>query len=60
MKLVEMFQRRQRRGRCYVIPRLPVCMELSDGDRAALYGWPDRYVEEVSKNASRADSVNDR
>lgn len=26
---------------------LPVGLELSDGDRAAIYGWPDRYVEEA-------------
>ena len=30
----------------HFIPRLPVGMELSDGDRAALYGWPDRYVND--------------
>ena len=22
-------------------------LELSDGDRAALYGWPDKTIEEV-------------
>ena len=31
----------------HFIPRLPVGLELSDGDRAALYGWPDYRVEEV-------------
>lgn len=33
----------------HFIPRLPVGMELSDGDRAALYGWPDRTIEEVTR-----------
>ena len=31
----------------HFIPRLPVGLELSDGDRAALYGWPDYRVEDV-------------
>ena len=31
----------------HFIPRLPVGLELSDGDRARLYGWPDCYVQEV-------------
>ena len=31
----------------HFIPCLPVGMELSDGDRAALYGWPDKTIEEV-------------
>lgn len=30
----------------YQIDRLPICLELSDGDHAALYGWPDRYVND--------------
>ncbi len=25
-------------------------LELSDGDRAALYGWPDKTVEDVMKH----------
>ena len=25
-------------------------LELSDGDRAALYGWPDKTIEEVMKH----------
>ena len=32
----------------HFIPRLPVGLELSDGDRAALYGWPDKTVQEVT------------
>lgn len=24
----------------------PIGLELSDGDRAALYGWPDVYAKE--------------
>ena len=31
----------------HFMPYLPVGLELSDGDRAALYGWPDYRVEEV-------------
>ena len=31
----------------HFIPRLPVGLELSDGDRATLYGWPDCTVQEV-------------
>ena len=31
----------------HFIPCLPVGLELSDGDRAALYGWPDYRVEDV-------------
>ena len=31
----------------HFISRLPVGMELSDGDRAALYGWPDKTIEEA-------------
>ena len=34
----------------HFIPRLPVGMELSDGDRAALYGWPDKTVTEVTEH----------
>ena len=34
----------------HFIPRLPVGLELSDGDRAALYGWPDKTVAEVTQN----------
>ncbi len=37
----------------HVIPRLPVGLELSDGDRAALYGWPDCTVQEVTRNVGR-------
>ena len=36
-----------RRPRAYTIKQLPVGLELSDGDRAALYGWPDKFVQEV-------------
>ena len=35
------------RQKVYSIDRLPVGLELSDGDRAALYGWPDKFVNEV-------------
>ena len=33
----------------HFIPRLPVGMELSDGDKAALYGWPDKTIKEVMR-----------
>ena len=23
---------------------LPIGLEISDGDRAAIYGWPDSYI----------------
>ena len=28
-------------------PNSSLGLELSDGDRAALYGWPDKTVEDV-------------
>ena len=31
--------------KAYVIERLPVGMELSDGDQATLYGWADVSLE---------------
>lgn len=31
----------------HFIPRLPVALEISDGDHAALYGWPDFTIQEV-------------
>ena len=34
----------------HFIPCLPVGMELSDGDRAALYGWPDKTIEDVTQH----------
>ena len=36
-----------RREVVHFIPRLPVALELSDGDHAALYGWPDKTIQEV-------------
>ena len=33
----------------HFIPRLPVGMELSDGDKAALYGWPDKTIKDVMR-----------
>ena len=43
-KLLHLFRKHEV---VHFIPRLPVGLELSDGDRAALYGWPDCRVEEV-------------
>ena len=37
-----------RKQKAYRIERLPVGFELSDGDHAALYGWPDKLIDEVS------------
>ena len=31
---------------------MPVGLELSDGDRARIYGWPDNFVKEVANNES--------
>lgn len=28
---------------------LPIGLEVSDGDRAAIYGWPDKYTDEVQE-----------
>ena len=52
MKIFRVISRAIRRllGRhdvVHFIPRLPVGLELSDGDRAALYGWPDCRIEDV-------------
>ena len=47
------FFRRRTGQKGYMIKRLPICMELSDGDRAALYGWPDYRVEEVGNEKDR-------
>ena len=30
---------------------LPIGLELSDGDRAAIYGWPDKYTDEVREGS---------
>ena len=35
------------RQKVFEIEQLPVGLELSDGDKAALYGWPDKFVQEV-------------
>lgn len=29
---------------------LPIGNELSDGDRALIYGWPDEYVRGANEN----------
>ena len=29
---------------------LPIGNELSDGDRAMIYGWPDEYVRDANEN----------
>lgn len=33
------------RKRCDRV-EMPIGLELSDGDRAAIYGWPDIYAKE--------------
>ena len=51
MKILHRILRRFRKHEVvHFIPRLPVCMELSDGDRAALYGWPNKTIEEVQND----------
>ena len=47
MKMLLKILRKLSRRKVYRIIRLPVGLELSDGDRAALYGWPDKTVEEL-------------
>ena len=42
-RLLELFTRHDV---VHFIPRLPVCLELSDGDREALYGGADMEVED--------------
>lgn len=42
------FFRMFNRQKVFEIDQLPIGLELSDGDRAALYGWPDMFVHEVS------------
>ena len=39
-----------RREKVHFIPRLPIGLEISDGDRALLYGWPDLFVHEVMEH----------
>ena len=31
---------------------LPIGLELSDGDRANLYGWPDLFIQDVHYECS--------
>ena len=44
-RLLREILRRWRGQKVYRIDRLPICLELSDGDHAALYGWPDKYID---------------
>ena len=48
--LRRLFTRLTRKEVVHFIPYLPVGMELSDGDRAALYGWPDKTIAEVTQH----------
>ena len=36
-----------RREKVHFITCSPLGLEVSDGDRALLYGWPDKTVQEV-------------
>ena len=47
-KLLRMFRKHKA---VHFIQRLPVGLELSDGDKARLYGWPDRTVEDAEHDA---------
>ena len=31
---------------------MPVGLELSDGDRAAIYGWPDEFIGDAINHES--------
>ena len=48
--LRKLFTRLTSKEVVHFIPCLPVGMELSDGDRAALYGWPDKTVKDVMQH----------
>ena len=48
--LRKLFNRFMNKEVVHFIPRLPVGIELSDGDRAALYGWPDKAIEDVTQH----------
>ena len=37
----------RRKEKVHFIPRLPIGLEISDGDKALLYGWPDLLIDEV-------------
>ena len=37
----------RRKSKVHFITCSPFGLEVSDGDRATLYGWPDKYVHEV-------------
>ncbi len=38
------------KGIMHFMSCLPVGMELSDGDKAALYSWPDKTISEVTQH----------
>ena len=42
------------KSRAFEIKSLPVGLELSDGDHAALYGWPDLTVDEAVQGIHNA------
>ena len=57
-RLLRWLKRKFHRGDVvHFITRMPVGFELSDGDKARLYGWPDKYVSEVEDAASDRDKA---
>ena len=50
-KLRRLMRKLRQREVVHFIPGLPIGMELSDGDKAALYGWPDRFVKDVQQES---------
>ena len=47
--LCKLYNRLTNKEVVHFIPHLPVGLELSDGDRAALYGWPNKTISEVTQ-----------
>ena len=51
-KLSMLFKKKET---AFIITRLPIGLELSDGDKARLYGWPDITVEDAEYDAIREE-----
>ena len=53
MEMLETVNRRFKGVKVYLIERLPVCLELSDKEKAELYGRKERDDEEQGQSDSR-------
>ena len=53
MEILETVKRRFKCAKVYLIERLPVCLELSDEEKAELYGRKERDDEEQGQSDSR-------